>query len=697
KICIEETGTRYSTLKNGTNIMTRTAPFQAAFSRGELSPRALGRSDLAQYGFGLKTCLNAVIAPRGEFEKRPGTRFVTSTKNDGEVRLIPFEVSDDQAYMIEAGAGYFRFFSNRTQVQDTSTGQAHEVATPYTVSELKDISWAQSADVLYICHKNHPPKRLDRTAANSFVLTDIALKRGPFDPLNTDPNCQIYHDTISQTLKFVGCAPLTASDVGRSVRIWTGLQWVDEVIFAVVSPTEAIYEGFGTLVPNGSGTGPTPDWQLGSFYTGNYPAEVVFHEDRLVFANTKTNPQTFWMSQSGAYHDFMPSTDAGVVENTSAIRGVLNDREVNAIQWLLSVDNQLLIGTSSGPWSVSAGVDYNGLTPGSVRMHRQSKAASSPIRPLLAGPSVVYAHRSRRKLLALDPDAEFGRFTSPNLNLLADHMLDEGVTALAYQEEPYSIIWCQLENGELAGLTYDPLQKVYAWHRHTLGGQGLVEALQTIPEPDLVGDFPTGDDLWLVVKRTVGGQERRYIEHLGGYWGHRSNMAQAAFVDCAGSYSGAAVTSVSGLSHLEGETLSVLADGWVDAPAQVSSGTVTLGRPTADVTVGLPYEAKGELLDLSSGAANGTSIAKSRHLYEVFVKVWRSLGFWAGPDAAHLKEFQFRNRPSPQTQFVEPETTDIRIARDEGGWERQTRFSWRHAEPLPLVILALSLRVATSD
>ena len=157
---------------------------QTNFSVGEVSPRMAARIDLEQYRAGARELLNVMVQPQGGVTRRSGSTFVAAPKTAAAVVLRPFIVSDLTAYVLEFGAGYLRFYRNRAQLTDGG-GAPLEVTTPYDQDSLAELSFAQSADVLYIAHRRYKPRKLSRTAANVFQLAPVDFLNGPYDAENT--------------------------------------------------------------------------------------------------------------------------------------------------------------------------------------------------------------------------------------------------------------------------------------------------------------------------------------------------------------------------------------------------------------------------------------------------------------------------------------------------------------------------------
>jgi hypothetical protein len=203
--------------------MARVAVQLTNFTGGELSPRLDGRNDLTKYASGCKTLENMIVYPHGSAARRPGTQFVAEVKDSTKkTRLIPFEFSTTQTYMLEFGNQYIRFYKDNGVI--LSGASPYEISTPYLEAELFDIKYAQSADVMYICHPNHAVRKLSRTGHTAWTLTEVEFTNGPFLDHNiTTTTASPSHKLVGQTTTVTfssttginGGAGFTSTDVGR--------------------------------------------------------------------------------------------------------------------------------------------------------------------------------------------------------------------------------------------------------------------------------------------------------------------------------------------------------------------------------------------------------------------------------------------------------------------------------------------------
>ena len=209
--------------------MPRATELQYAFNAGEWSPSCAGRIDLQKRRLALASAQNFVPMLQGALTRRPGTWFVEPAKtNSANVRLVPFIFSVQQAYLLEFGPSYIRFFTNQGQL--LSGGNPYEVATTYAADEIADLKFTQSADVLYICHPAHKPAKLQRLGATNWSLVDIDFQDGPYLPRNisdTYMSCTASRSggtgvlSANNTHGINGGLGFQSTDVGRLFRIGT--------------------------------------------------------------------------------------------------------------------------------------------------------------------------------------------------------------------------------------------------------------------------------------------------------------------------------------------------------------------------------------------------------------------------------------------------------------------------------------------
>jgi len=632
--------------------------------------------------------------PHGAAARRPGTTFIAEVKSSSaKTRLIPFEFSTTQTYVLELGNQYMRFYRDNGQI--LSSGSPYEISTPYLTAELFDIKFAQSADVMYITHPNHKTRKLARTGHTSWTLTEVDFTNGPYLDTNTSTT------TFSTSAHTVGTGvTLTASavtgingdtgfqttDVGRLVRFRDGYG-------EITARTDTLNVTIEILVDLGSSSAST-DWNLGAFSdTTGHPSCVSFFEQRLVFAATLSQPQAVFFSKSGDYEN-MDANIGGTVADDDAIIYTIASNQVNAIRFM-AASRTLIIGTAGGEFTVSGGGDNDSVTPTNIMIKKQSNHGAANIDAVAVANATLFVQRAKRKLRELAYNFDVDGYTAPDLTILAEHVTEGGITEMAYQEEPLAIIWCVRNDGELVALTYQREQEVVAWHRHIFGGSfgsgnAVCESVAVIPTED------SEYELYMIIKRTINGATKRYVEFLNTFDFDETDNTSFNFLDSQLSYSGSAVTTLSGLSHLEGQTVSILADGATHPDKTVSSGSITLDRSATNVKIGLGYTSLLKTMRIDAGAQNGTSQAKTKRIYEVTARLYESVGVEIGPDLSNMERVPFRTSSDPMDKGIPPFTGDKEVE-FRGNYDTDGFMIVRQTQPLPLTILSLYPRLVTND
>lgn len=775
--------------------MARVAVQLTNFTGGELSPRLDGRNDLAKYSSGCSTLENLVVYPHGSAARRPGTTFVSEVKDSTKkTRLIPFEFSTTQTYMLEFGDQYIRFYKDNGQI--LSGGSAYEISTPYLEAELFDLKFAQSADVMYICHPNHEAEKLSRTGHTSWSLTDVDFLDGPY--LDTN----ISTTTITMSAHTVGTGrTMTASavtginggsgflttDVGRLVRFRDGYGKITARTNTTVVTVE-ILEDMGS-------SSASIDWSLGAFSdTTGHPSCVTFFEQRLVFAATINNPQTVYFSKSGDYEN-MDANIGGTIADDDAIIYTIASNQVNAIRFMTAT-RTLIIGTAGGEFAVSGGGADNAITPTNILIKKQSNHGAANIDAISVGNAILFLQRARRKIRELAYNFDVDGYVAPDMTILAEHITEGGLTQVAYQQEPNQIIYATREDGELVGLTYQREQQVTAWHRHIFGGRfgiatitvsdyaniatgtkltltksdgttvdfnsttgtagtnefktqtnndttatnlknainahanftatvssAVVTVTETVHEAtgyltiksfdttrltatsegkavvDSVAVIPTDDkeyQTWVIVKRTIDGTTKRYVEYLNELDFDQTDNTTFNFLDSSLSYSGSPATNISGLTHLEGQVVSILADGATHPNKTVSSGAITLDRASKNVKVGLAFTSLLQTMRIDAGSQDGTSQGKTKRIYDITVRMFETIGIEVGPDLSEMERIPFRSSADLMDEGIPPFTGDKEVE-FRGNYETDGFIYVRQTQPLPFTILSLYPRLVTND
>lgn len=722
--------------------MPRVTLTQTNFTAGELAPRLMGRVDIARYQNGAKTMQNCHPLTHGGCLRRPGTLYVASAKNHNKAaRLIPFIFNRDQAYILEFGDQYMRVFKDGGQVE-SSPGVPYEIATPYTEAMLWELDYAQGADTMFIAHPDVAIYRLRRFDHASWDLSAAPFTVTPFDEIGTNPatTLTLSAATVGAGRTFTaGAASFLASDVGREIWSAAGVATITGYTSTTVVTCTITVAFAGTGIASGAWTlagspqttctpsakdpvgaaitltlgaagwraadvgkfvrvngglaqitgytsdtivnaaikqeltgtvaAPALSWSLESSVWGGssgYPRAVSLHEQRLIAAGSDGYPQTVWGSKTGVYLDFTLGT-----ADDEAFSFKIASNQVNPITHLGQI-KQLLALTYGGEFSVEGGVEKP-VTPTNVQIKSQSPYGCNLVRPARIGNELLFVQRAGRKLRAISGD-EFGSYKAPDLTVLAQHVTESGVVDMAYQQEPDSLLWCVRADGVLASLTIEREQDVVGWARHTTDGN--FESVATIPVAD-------GEEVWVLVNRTIGGVTKRYIERMDS-----SINTDSAIL---GTHPTGAATWT-GLGHLEGKTVDIVADGAVMAQQVVTGGQITLPRNALAVEIGLHYESVIEMLNIELQSGAGSAQGNSVRTGEATVRLLDSSGCEINDQVVPFRRFGDAVLDRPVSHF----TGDKRI--ELLGWSRSGgSITIRQRQPLPMHVIAVIRKITAND
>jgi hypothetical protein len=584
----------------------------------------------------------------------------------------------------------------------TSGGIANRVytlTTTYLTADLFNIKYAQSADVMYLCHPDYSVKKLSRTGHTSWTITEVDFTDGPY----LDDN--ITTTTFGMSSHTVGTGrTLTASAI-TGINNNTGFQSTDVgrlftfrdgygEITAITSTTVVT----ATVLKDMGSSSTTTAWALGAFSdTTGHPSCVTFYEQRLVFAGTSDQPQTLFFSRSGDYEN-MHENRGGTVAADDAMIYTIASNQVNVIQ-SLKATRTLIILTSGGEFTLNSDSTGTAVSPTNINIKKQSNYGASNIDALSVGNATLFVQRAKRKLRELAYNFDTDGYVAPDMTILAEDVTLSGLDELTYQQEPHSIIWGIRGDGILVGLTYQRSEQVVAWHQHKLGGSfgatthGIVESVISISGNSY--NRTDEDQLWVIVKRTINGVTRRYVEYFTPFQ-FDSSLTQFQFVDSGLSYSGSATSTLTGLDHLEAQSVTVIANGSTHPNKTVSSGSITLDRTTTAAKIGLGYTSTLQTMRLDVGSQDGTSQGKTKRIFDVTLRFYETVGAKVGPDTSNLEEIPFRSSAASMDVAVPLFTGDKKIE-FRGNFETDGYLFVIQDQALPMTILSLYPRLITND
>jgi hypothetical protein len=667
-------------------------PQQPNFSRGVLTPRLHGRTDLDQFRLALKDAKNFLVLRHGALARRSGTQFVNWTKaENADARLIEFIFDTTQAYAIEMGyqgAGYFRFFANGGFVEDPmSPGVAYEIAHIYTQQQIKELTYAQSYDAIYIAHKDVPPQVLRRASETSWSIAAFPFVDGPYDALNTtattlQPSATTGTITIgaSSTTGINGGAGFTTADVGRWVRIAHGGAWGAAKITGINSTTNVdaeVHTAFGATTAQSA-------WRLGSWYTGNYPSLVGFYLERSAWANSPAKPSTIWLSKNGILDDFGVSTPE--VE-TDPLQFDIS--AVSAIAWLAELDD-LMYGTAQLARAIGPAERGAVLSSTNVTHRKGRRIGAKAIRPVNVGTAILYANSYGTAVREMTYNYDQDAYFAPEASVLSDHLLMDGIEEMTLALEPETTVWLRIGDGSIVSMIYEADQSMIALMPHGIakaaadpGDHALVKSLACIPGQHQY-------DIWVIVERTIDGVTDRYIEVMHPTFDHEESI-EAFFVDSGLEYSGSPATVLAGFDHLIGETLAVLADGAAHPTVVVDNlGQIELDREASHVVAGLPMPAFVHTLEVPQ-QEDGSLRGRKRKLFSVIIDLLKSGPVDIAQDGLEAERAVLRKADDLMDTPVPLHTGPI-VVTPEGSWDKGAEIivSVDPNVPLPALIRSIT-------
>jgi hypothetical protein len=552
----------------------KTAPLINNFNGGELSPKIDSRTDFVKYASGCRVMENMVPLIEGGAMRRPGMYYVAPTKTAAEKsRIAPFHFSTTQAYIIEIGSQYMRFYKDRAQI--TSGDSPYEIATPYLEADLYNLKFTQSADILYIVHPNYPPKKLTRTGHTSWTLTDFVAAVGTAMTITGITKANPAVVTVSSL-----AAGLADGDIVYISGV-VGMTEVNDLFFTVAGINTGA-KTFQLAGINSSGYttytsgGAAQEAQFGA--DGSNPGAVAFFEQRLCFAGTDNNPQTLWASGSADFENFTQDAD----DDSTAFEYSLYSDKVDRIRWLMAAD-VLLAGTTGGVWKIWSGSASEPIGISNVSARRQFAIGMKDMDAEMLHDAVLAVQRGGTRVRHIAYDYYSDKYVGTDLTRAAQHIALgatrtlSGINDMDYQTEPMQILWAVRADGQLLAMAYDIQEKIYGWFRIVTGKASAVPTIDTVESVVEDNDVTTitltretndaasedvwdeiesvavitaddnEDEVWLQVKRTVDGSEVRYVEY---FKPHEifGEIADAFFVDSGLTWEGEGAQGIEGIT-----------------------------------------------------------------------------------------------------------------------------------------------------
>ncbi len=756
------------------------------FASGELSPKLRSRSDLKIYPFGCERLQNFICETQGPLKFRTGTHYVHHTRLNQVARLIEFQFSDIQAYILEFTDQYVRFYKDGGLILESAQAVTGITQANPGVVTIAGHGYANGDEVFVgnvvgMDELNGYYFLVANVTANTFTLQDIDGN----DIDTTDYDAYTSGGTISRVYEIA--SPYAEADLAE---IQTAQDYND---------LYAVHPSYAPQVITRTGH---TSWTLGTYVrtadpfvgANDYPAAIAFYESRLAYACTNNNPASVWMSRSPGStgvsrytdHTLGANADDALAVTIASFRG-----KANNIEWLASNTEFLTVGMFGGTAKLTGSGSEEAISPGSINVKHIDAFGCTSREPVSSGANLMYIQRGNRVINSFELEVISDNFASVDRNLVADHITISGITEIAYQNGRPDILWAVRNDGLLIGLTFKGKEDVSGWHRHPLGGDGSALSIGVIPQENAF------DQVWVVVEREIDGVTRRYVEYLteevvfpdfseyytdtdsytDDYSAYLNDLKELQkgyiYLDSSITYDGsiygdiagasvtpAAVTgsgivftasaavfeedmvgrqiwkksvdgvgtgratitaytntttveckitvdfdstdaiaatewyltadSLSGVDHLEGESVGIVTDGAVHPDGTVEDGSVSLDYQASVIHVGEKYRGFMRSMNVEGAGVSGSAQTKTRNVERIGIKFYESLGARYGTNEYDLEAIPFRStadimdRPSPMF-------SGVKVVDNFDDWRDEKKVMVSQESPLPCTIQMLDI------
>lgn len=556
-----------------------------------------------------------------------------------------------------------------------TAAEVYQIALPYGQNDLKNVYYAQTADIMTLCHPNYAPRELTRTGHTAWTLGNITFQPSVAAPAGqsavatTGAGAVTYEYKITAVIEenYEESLPSAVASVTNNLATagnkntvsWSAVG--SAIKYNIYKNKSGVYGYIGSsettsfvdtnIDPDVTDTPPRAGNPFGADGSNDCPAVVAFQSQRRVFASTKNKPDTIWMSRAGAYANMTTSLPN---KADDAITFAIASGQVNAIKHLISF-RQLLAMTTAQEWNIgSDGV----LSPTTISAVPETNYGTDEVKPLQIGNTAIFAARYGRRVRDYAYTFESDGYDGNDLSVLSRHLLrNRQIKEWAFAQEPDDVIWAVMSDGIGCTLTYMKEHRVWGWARHET--QGLYESTCVVPDTTTRRDVP-----YFVIQRNIDGVDERFIEVLQEYID--DPMEDAFFVDSGLQYDGAATDTIGGLWHLEGMTVVPYADGNVLAEQVVEQGQITLASEYEKVVVGLRYDFELQPMATETDQGiNGSTKGDPKRIKSVNLEVYRTRGlFGAQAPGMELNELPPVFTDGDISKPILPYTTILELAVD---------------------------------
>jgi len=635
--------------------MTRVNVLQTDFTSGELDPRLLGRTDLRTYENGAARLENVVVETTGGARRRPGMAYITTAPGRGRITI--FEPS--------SGGTYLLVFTDQQLDIYEDDSLISTLPTPWGEEDIKQITWGELDNSVIVTHPNHIPQQVTKLSDLNWTIDDLVFSEKETG-LICAPFVRFANPEVTLTANGTAAiVSLTASDdvflsghIGTVFRIQGEQIRITNIATPSQADGQALDSSFAPIAA-------TTNWDEQAFSDARgYPIALTFHQNRMVIGGSRDLPNSLWLSKTGQLLNF----DLGIGLDDEAIAFRLAANETQAIRSLVS-GRHLQIFTSVGEWIVTG----SPLTPTNLQVRRQSRIGSPidrQVPPRDVDGATLFAARNGREIREfLFTDTEQA-YQAPDLALLARHLVVTP-TDQAF-DRGRRLFLIAMSDGSVASIGIYRNADIVAWSKQTTNGAVLsIAASET--------------KTFLLVERTNG----VFIEEL----------IDSLFVDAGVSLGQRTPTTTwAGLDHLEGQSVTVIADDLMISDVQVSGGQIVLSEAATNVTVGLPYTHVVEPLPPAVSSARGKTQEPLYRPVRLVFRVLETSSFRVDTGSGFRELLFFEPGTGPANSDSTPFSGDQTLRAL--GWRRgPDQPPWRieQSTPLPFILLSATTEMKVNS
>lgn len=654
--------------------MSRATSIQTNFTTGEVDPLLNSRIDINQYYNGLDKARNILIQPQGGANRRPGLQFISEIPSGANpssgCRLVPFEFSTTQSYMLLFVNDRMYVYKDKVLVTNINGSGNDYLTTNIASAYIPTMDYAQSADTLIVVHEDMEPVEITRGASDSsWTVSTISFEYIPkfaFTLSTTSGTQTLTPSEVDGNITLTaGGSFFSSGNVNQYVEANDGLGRARVTRFVSATEVEAVVEiPFFNTTALSSGS-----WFLESGYedtwssSKGWPRTVTFHQGRLYFGGSKSRPNTLFASRVARFFDFNP----GETLDDDAIEATLATDSVNAITGMFA-GRDLQIFTKGGEFFISQ-ASLDPITPNNLVVSTATRRGSKEgIKPVGAESGTLFIQRAGKSLREfLFSDVELS-YISNNISLLSSHLLrspsDMALRKATSTDDGDLLLLVNDTDGSLA--TYSILR-----------GQNVIAPSLSTTDGDFVNVAVDVDTIYFVIKRTINSTTKYYVEAFNDDNTTDSNVLLSGA-------SKPSTTTVTGLSHLEGETVKVIADDVMQSNKTVSSGQITLDSvPTTYVEIGIDFTPEIKTLPVELKLPSGNVLAQKKRIVEATANMYLTQNL-----TLNGNDFTFT-----AGDFY----TGLKRRKPILGYDRRGQLTFSQSQPLFFTLLGIEYKVSVGQ